>query len=271
MTTLTHTAPTSTETPAGLDRFAPLSLDELNTSAALQTRIDRKYLVSLDQLDDVLAATDPATRVLEIDGERAFGYASVYFDTPGLSSYLGAARRRRDRFKVRTRSYLDTGSCWVEVKTRGPRGATVKTRQEHAPDQPDSLAAPAWQFASGALGGHRVAELDGPLAPTLVSTYRRTTLHVPGQHGGPASRTTIDTDLVWTDPRTGAERPLGDLAIIETKTGSAASPTDRLLWRHGIRPIRISKYGTGMAVLHPELPAQPWRRVLDRHVAPRAA
>ena len=253
----------------GLDRFAPLGLDELDSSAALQTRVDRKYLVCLDRLEDVLAAMDPGTRVLEIDGERSFAYASVYFDTPGLSSYLGAVHRRRDRFKVRTRSYLDTGSCWVEVKTRGPRGATVKTRQEHATDQPHTLPVPAWQFASGALGGRRVADLDGPLAPTLVSTYRRTTLHVPGRYGGPASRTTIDTGLVWTDPRTGAEHPLGELAIIETKTGSAASPTDRLLWRHGIRPVRISKYGTGMAVLHPDLPAHPWRRVLDRHVVPR--
>ena len=254
-----------------VERFAPLGLDELDSSAALQTRVDRKYLLAIDLLEDILHTMDPGTRVLEIDGERSFAYASIYFDTPGLSSYLGAVHRRRDRFKVRTRSYLDTGSCWVEVKTRGPRGATVKTRQEHAVDQPDALSAPSWQFASGALGGSRVADLDGPLAPTLVSTYRRTTLHVPGLHGGPASRTTIDTDLVWTDPGTGREHSLGDLAIVETKTGSGASPTDRLLWRHGVRPVRISKYGTGMAVLHPELPAHPWRRVLNRHVAPRAS
>ncbi len=263
--------------PATLDRtglvgrFAPLSLAELDDSAALQTRVDRKYLVSLDELAVILDEMDPGTRVLEIDGERSFSYESVYFDTPGLSSYLGAARRRRDRFKVRTRTYVDSGSCWVEVKTRGARGATVKTRQEHAAGSADTLPTPSWEFASGALGGDRVAELDGPMAPTLVSTYRRATLHVPGRLGGPASRTTIDTDLVWTDPRTGREHPLGGLAVVETKTGSAASATDRLLWRHGIRPVRISKYGTGMAVLHPELPAQPWRRVLDRHVLPHAS
>ena len=56
------------------------------------------------------------------------------------------------------------------------------------------------------------------------------------------------------------------LAIVETKTGATPSSTDRLLWRHGHRPVRISKYGTGLAVLHPDLPATPWRRVLDRHV-----
>jgi hypothetical protein len=71
---------------------------------------------------------------------------------------------------------------------------------------------------------------------------------------------------VWTSARTGASRTLPDRVVIETKTGSTPSSTDRLLWRHGHRPVRISKYGTGMAALHTDLPHHPWRRVLDRHV-----
>ena len=55
------------------------------------------------------------------------------------------------------------------------------------------------------------------------------------------------------------------LAIIETKSGSAPSSADRTLWHHGYRPQRISKYATGLAALHPELPANRWHRVLDRH------
>ena len=97
---------------------------------------------------------------------------------------------------------------------------------------------------------------------TLVSTYRRTTLFLPAT----ASRTTIDTGLVWTSAITGASLALPDRVVVETKTGSTPSSTDRLLWRHGHRPVRISKYGTGMAALHADLPHHPWRRVLDRHV-----
>lgn len=242
--------------------FAPISLGELEAAASLQTRIDRKYLVPTSALPGLLAELDPRARVLEIDGDRVFAYESVYFDTPALTSYLGAARRRRNRFKVRTRTYVDSEQCWVEVKTRGPRGATVKNRLPHEATGRTELDDPALEFTSGVLG-----DLDGPMAPTLVSTYDRVTFHIPAGAHGPDSRTTIDTDLVWTDADTGREHALLGLAIIETKTGSTPSSTDRLLWRHGHRPVRISKYGTGMAVLHPDLPATPWRRVLARHVA----
>lgn len=276
-----------------LHRLAPVTLDELLADASLQTRVDRKYLLPVAALDALLDDLDPATRALEIDGRRTSAYRSVYFDTPALSSYLGSARRRRQRFKVRTRTYVDDGACWVEVKTRGPRGTTVKDRRPHA--GPAALDDSACAFAVAALGDERAATLDGPLLPTLVTTYDRVTLHVPGPAGGrvadlhhdaeprraaatgapragssagsAASRTTVDTGLVWTDPSTGRSLPLRGLAIVETKTGSTPSSTDRLLWRRGHRPVRVSKYGTGLAVLHPDLPATPWRRVLDRHVA----
>ena len=67
-------------------------------------------------------------------------------------------------------------------------------------------------------------------------------------------------------------RALADLAIVETKSAGAASEVDRLLWRAGHRPVRISKYGAGMAALHPDLPRLKWHRVLDTHLGvPRAA
>jgi hypothetical protein len=257
-----------------LDALPPIGLDELTARASLQTRVDRKYVVPLTELPELVTGFEEGARVLEIDGGRPFAYESVYFDTPELDSYLGAARRRRRRYKVRTRTYVDSALCWVEVKTRGPRGCTVKTRLPHDPHARAVLTGDATLFAHHVLAEAEVApptdehELTGtPLAPTLVSRYRRTTVHLPATD----SRTTIDTDLVWVDP-TGGERAAFDgYAIVETKTGSTPSSTDRLLWRHGHRPVRISKYGTGMAVLHPDLPATPWRRVLDRHVLPAVA
>ena len=50
------------------------------------------------------------------DGRRWFRYRSHYFDTPTLSSYLAAAHRRPRRHKVRSRSYLDSGQHFLEVK-----------------------------------------------------------------------------------------------------------------------------------------------------------
>ena len=245
--------------------LAPIGLDELNERAALQTRVDRKYLVPLTETPHLVRAVAGVAAALEIDGRRDFAYASLYFDTPDLVSYRLAAHRRRRRFKIRTRTYVDTASCWLEVKTRGGRASTVKQRVPYLLEHHASIQ-PGLSFVEQTLAAAEIPHAPGlDLRPTLATTYRRSTLFFPRS----CSRATIDTDLVWEDGVGGRLR-LRSYAVVETKTGSTPSSTDRLLWRHGVRPVRLSKYGTGMAALHTDLPATPWRRVLDRHVV-RAA
>ncbi|MFC4631098.1 polyphosphate polymerase domain-containing protein [Promicromonospora alba] len=247
-----------------IETLTPVGLDELNDTAALQTRRDRKYVLNPDELAGLLAALPPA-RVLEIDGARSFAYDSTYFDTPGLDAYRLAATRRRRRFKVRTRTYVDSGSCFVEVKTRAGRGTTVKERQPH--DDAGHLGG-ARTFVSA-----RLADAGAPpvpvLTPTLRSRYHRTTLLLDD------ARVTLDTGLVWellTTDDVGSDEPrsalIGDRVVVETKTaaGSGPSSVDRLLWRAGHRPDRISKYATGLAVLLPGLPDAPWRRLVRRRL-----
>ena len=76
--------------PAGLDtrRLAPTGLAELNAAAGLLVRVDRKYLVPLATAQGLVDALAGAARVLQIEGRRGFSYASTYFDTPDLDSYL---------------------------------------------------------------------------------------------------------------------------------------------------------------------------------------
>ncbi|PZM92659.1 MAG: molecular chaperone, partial [Actinobacteria bacterium] len=240
----------------------PLGPDKLPERAAFQTRIDRKYVVPVAYVDALLAGLHAQARVLDIDGRRRFAYESVYFDTPELTSYLLAARRRRRRFKVRTRTYLDSCHCWLEVKTRGARGATVKHRLPYSPEERTNLQ-PGRQFVEEVLTTHRMPEATAAaFAPTLITRYHRTTLFIPST----ASRITIDTDLTWDD--THRQLRLPDTAIVEVKSRTSGSGVDRLLWDDGFRPTRISKYATGMAALHPDLPAAPWRRTLRRYFTP---
>ena len=109
----------------------PIGLDELNALAELQTRVDRKYFVPADVFRRMIAELAGELRVLDIDGQRTFGYESVYFDTPDLSTYRAHVQRRRLRFKARTRTYTDSGLCMFEVKLTGARGETVKERVPH--------------------------------------------------------------------------------------------------------------------------------------------
>jgi VTC domain-containing protein len=230
-------------------RLPPIGLAELEERAALRTRIDRKYLMTEAAAERMLDL--PGARALEIDGVRHFTYESLYFDTPELASYLRTAHRHRRRFKIRTRTYVDSGAIWLEVKVPGPRGSTVKYRAPH--DSPDDGRA----FIDDVFARHGLGPRDA-LAPTLRTSYLRFTLVLPDD-----SRVTADTELSW---RAGdREVRLPGMAVVETKTGAAAGAADRGLWQRGHRPIALSKYATGLAALRTDLPAAPWRRVLRRH------
>ena len=113
------------------ESFSAIDLDEMNKYAKLQTRIDRKYIVTPEICNDLLANADVNGRVLEIDTYRNTPYQSVYFDTPNLDLYKAAACRRRPRFKARTRYYQLTNKAMLEVKTKDGRGKTVKSRTEY--------------------------------------------------------------------------------------------------------------------------------------------
>ncbi len=241
----------------GQENTEPISLSELNELAALQTRVDRKYIVDRSLLDAFLDSLSPDARVLDIDGRRSFGYESVYFDTPELTLYRAAAHRRRHRFKVRSRTYVHSGLCMLEVKTKGGRGETAKHRLEYCESERDRLTSSGCKFVEATVGQHRAIEA---LAPVLTTNYHRTTFVDPHTR----TRFTCDQNLACTDWR-GQTACLDDAVIVETKSAHSPSPTDHWLWEHGIRPKRISKYCTGLAALHPDLPANRWHRTLQTH------
>ncbi|NCT90783.1 polyphosphate polymerase domain-containing protein [Cellulomonas sp. APG4] len=232
--------------------------------AALLTRTDRKYVVpdaAVTGLVRALASLPGGARVLDIDGRRSFGYRSVYLDTPALQCYREAAHRRPLRCKVRTRSYVDSGGEWLEVKTRDRRGRTTKHRVPRDGSSADdrALSVPERAFVAQVLEDHGLGLPTDQLRPALVTSYRRTTVWLPGDD----VRVTVDTELVCRS--LGAGVALARRAVVETKSPGAPSAADHVLWRAGHRPARVSKYATGMAALDPALPATPWRPVLSRH------
>ena len=287
--------------PLSTKHLTTTTLAELNSAAGLLTRVDRKYLVPLTCAQNLVDGLAPHARVLAIDERRRFSYTSTYFDTPGLEAFMLAARKRRRRFKVRTRTYLDSGLCFLEVKTCGARGSTVKRRMGYYADDASRLTGPGRAFVAACLAGAGVTgsaaarEVAAALRPVLTTTYERTTLHLPRAE----ARATIDTALTWR--RLGPAAPAGssagtivgvpmspqalrpahlaaainegepvsvaDIAVVETKNPATPSPADRALWEAGCRPTRISKYATGMALLHPELPANRWYRTLTHELA----
>ncbi len=246
-------------TVPGLSALPRIGLAELEERAALQSRVDRKYVLPATEVDWLLDTLGPAAAVLEISGVRQFTYESLYFDTPDLASYRLTAHRHRRRFKIRTRTYADSGACWLEVKVPGPRGSTIKYRAPHPPEHRHTVGA-GDAFVADVFARHDLtARIGLEFAGTLRTRYLRFTLLLPDSD----SRVTVDTRLRWSAGDRELELPR--IAIVETKTGSAASFADRRLWQRGHRPVAISKYATGLAAIRADLPSAPWRRVLRRH------
>ena len=101
--------------------FAPIDLASLNAKAGMLERIDNKYIVSSMVLGKAVCEFAAHFDILEMGGKRAFAYETCYFDDAELRSYFDHHKGRRKRVKVRMRKYLDTGSCFLEVKLKDKR------------------------------------------------------------------------------------------------------------------------------------------------------
>lgn len=239
-----------------VERLPAIGLAELDAVAPLLTRRDRKYIVPADTAARLVMALRGRCRVLEIEGRRHFRYESVYFDTPERSSYLGAARRRSRRYKVRTRAYLDTGRCALEIKTRGTHGQTIKQQHDHPVDGRGRLDVEAQEIIRACP---LIGEQGAALEPALTTRYTRITLLLDGTE----ARVTIDTGMEAEAPD-GRVIALPGMVIVESKSAGPPSRADRLLWSLGHRPTRLSKFCTSLALLFPDLPSNRWTRALDQ-------
>lgn len=237
---------------AAVEGLATIGLAELDEVAALQVRTDRKYTLDHAIAEGLFATLDKTNAVLTMDGRRSFRYRTVYFDTPDDESYRGAALRRRHRYKVRIRTYVDSGTTMLEVKRRDARGVTVKERLAHP--EGDTLTGDGAAFVERVIGRPGLA---ARLEPVLVTEFDRITLLDTLER----SRTTVDERLVWyrgDDWSTG----FAPRVVVETKTAGTAGSVDRWLWTRGHRPGSFSKFCVGRALAEPDLPANKWNRIL---------
>ncbi|MFE6388412.1 polyphosphate polymerase domain-containing protein [Nocardiopsis dassonvillei] len=259
------------ETPAPVDvpspvlaALRPMSLAEINERAALVTRTCRKYLVPVELLEPLFAASGDRFGVLTIDGQRDFRYSSTYFDTPDLRTFHDHRQGRRVRFKARTRTYVDTGTRMFEIKLKGARGITDKTRIAYT-GPPDRMTPQARRFLDDTLLSYGI-EAPDVLAASAVTDYRRTTVVAfSGEE-----RVTVDTGLVGY--RAGwSVRMRPDAVLLEIKTRGGLTATERRLHEHGVREARFTKYGATVAALEPGLRGNRWHRAMGAcldHPAP---
>jgi len=240
----------------------PISLAEVLAEAALQVRVDRKYLVPIGAFITMTNRLSDRFAVLDIDGRRSFSYESVYFDSPDHRLYRQHVQQRRRRYKVRTRAYLDSGECTFEVKLKGGRSETVKSRMPYGLGDRGQLTPSALEFLSELLRTEYGVGAGVDLRSELTTTYRRTTMVDLVDR----ARLTCDIDLLFYRGERAVRGPAGSV-LVESKTAGRAGAADQVLHHLGIRPIQVSKYCVAAALLNPHLSSNPWHRTLRQFQA----
>lgn len=234
-------APETNDLRSRLATLQPIGLDELGLSN-LQDRIDTKFLISATELPSLLEALTVAYRVLDINGVRLHGYQTLYFDTPGFDLYQAQHSGRPDRYKVRSRRYVETRQAFLEVKHKNGRNRTIKNRIATGTLLTD-LDAEATAFISGHL------PFPGELEPKLWNRFSRITL----VHVSEPERLTLDLNVSFGKELITTAFPgvvVAELKQAVLNRGSAFLNEAR---SRGIRATGFSKYCIGAAVLHDDL------------------
>jgi hypothetical protein len=232
-----------------LDPLEPISLPAVLAESALQERVDRKYVVARGVLDDLVSAVRTSHRVLEIDGRRRQRYDTVYFDSPGLGAYRAHLQGRRRRYKVRTRRYVETGMCVLELKLKDGRGRTLKERTVVDASEHGRITAGMRAFLERQLDVAYGMAAPARLERTLHSRFERVTLVARGGE----ERVTCDLDVTYgteDDWQPGLD---GDYAIVETKSADGRGPAETLLRALGAHPVAVSKYCLGIGLLRDDV------------------
>jgi hypothetical protein len=222
-------------------------------------RVDRKYLVSAEVVQQLLFSTETQLTAEMINGQLTQRYQTEYWDTPELQLFHDGRGRRGQRRKIRVRRYGDAGAQFVEVKSRNARGMTVKAREAWTGQIFDAIP-----FLRTALGEQE--NLVEHVAPTAQTSYERNAYSLP--FGG---RLTVDRHLLVGTPAATTHSLFdshSELYIVETKSPThAPTAIDLQLWNLNLRPIALSKYALAILSFRLDLPANRWSSAA-RHLHP---
>lgn len=225
-----------------IQEFSSIDLEGLKRVSLLK-RFDTKYLLHKDSLEKFLDSILSEYFVLEIKKQRSFKYETLYFDTECFKFYEEHHNKKKNRYKIRMRYYVDSGSTFFEIKHKNNKGKTTKHRLPILKIS-DHFSGEMINFIK-----EKTCLENYNFNPALFTVYDRITLVKKDF----SERVTIDTDLHFK--RGFAEsRPFNDLVIIEQKRSRenhSSNLVERTIKAFG-RKERFSKYCMGSSYLYPD-------------------
>jgi len=249
------------DTPPSLGIAAAVAALEAVPLATLRPdelfdRTDTKYLLPVALAPGVVAACADGYHALAVRGHRFCHYRTEYYDDEHLRLYHAHHAGHRPRYKVRVRTYLDTGDRFLELKSKTNTERTCKSRLPLA----GSGCPPLDQLATLPTFDSLRVPPPTALRLSLVAEYTRLTLVSPQR----PERVTIDFALAFRSPSGEAAFP--GIAIAELKQQRRRPSEFRSLMRaRHIQPGAISKYCLGITALYGQVRRNRYRSMI-RHI-----
>jgi VTC domain len=239
------------------NQFNPIQLSELE-SASLMDRKDKKYVVNVSLLNELLEELSLGYSILEIDSKRIFQYSSTYFDTKDLHLFKMHHTGKLNRYKVRFRNYLDSKSTYFEIKLKDNHGRTLKSR----------ILSECAEISN--LNSEEITYLENntplkanDLQEILTVEYDRITLI----NSNKTERITIDLNLRFKNEK--CVENFEEMAIVEIKqlklTNSLAN---NFLKKSKIRAGGISKYCIGVILFFENVSHNRFRHKFNKLYKP---
>lgn len=224
-----------------IQELSPISLKEMD-EVRLMKRTDTKFIIHEKDLIAVLKGIQDEYRILETDTHRIMTYSSLYFDTPLKKFYIDHHNRKVRRTKIRIRKYVESNTCFLEIKQKDGRGKTTKTRIPIDTITPN-LSADALAFIQN------TTKRTFDLKPIIWNTFNRITLVSKSAK----ERLTIDLNISFKINN--SFKAYHNLVIIEVKQErfNRNSSIVQELKSKQVNPYSISKYCIGMIGVYDDL------------------
>ena len=226
----------------GFDR---ITLSEMD-AVSLMKRTDTKYVFPKSHLPQIISKLSHKYKLLHVNDVCNNRYNTLYYDTPDLKFFYQHQNGKLNRYKVRSRMYLESKTFFLEVKFKNNKGKTIKTRVEKNSIE-ETLSKSSIEFINKK---QQLLGLD--LVAKQWNDFSRLTM--VGKEI--QERVTIDYGLNFKNDATCFSIP--ELVIVEIKQEkyNVASPFIQSLRQNKIRPMRFSKYCIGTILLNQSTESQ---------------
>ena len=216
---------------------------DLDNTLLLMNRVDFKFILTGKEAAQLLNILDKEYDLITKEGHLFRYYETAYFDTAKSDAFYMHHKGKLPRYKIRTRTYLDTNDQFLEIKYKNNRSRTEKCRlklssSEHLFEQSEVVTF---------LTEHNIYNTN-ELKEALLVKYKRISL----KHKKFDERVTLDFDMSFSN---GLKNTLlGEVVFMEVKQEkSMKSPVTIALKAMNKYPVSLSKYCYGLLSLDSSL------------------